>query len=209
MRNKKFIIKTEHGYYKDFFTPKEMFTQDLEEAERFDTSDKAHGILSGLKVFGHTKTAEIIPVPYEPAAGDDFEHLLRLAAQVVEEAEENAAANPTSAEIQVVIVEPMKKPYKKVIPNNLDAMKEIVGGWIENVTIDKTATGARVSIVVNEEGKLIGLPYNRRIIGRGGSDILVGPFFITAYNLEGDNVSLSDDDADRLVRRFAAMEVYL
>lgn len=205
---KKFIIKTENGFYRDFFS-NEMFTAKKEEAYKFDTLQSAESILSGLKMFGHTKTAEIENITHERTQQEELEHLLKLAAQVVEEAEENAAANPTSAEIQVVIVEPMKKPYKKVIPNNLEAFKDIVGGWIENVTIDKTATGARVSIVVNEEGKLIGLPYNRRIIGRGGSDILVGAFFITAYNLEGDNVSLSDDDADRLVRRFAAMEVYL
>jgi hypothetical protein len=140
---------------------------------------------------------------------EDIERLIRLAAQVVEEAEANAAENPTSEEILVVIVEPMKKPYQKVIPNNLEAFKDIVGGWIENVTIGSTATGARISIVVNEEGKLIGLPYNRRIIGRGGSDILVGTFFITAYNLEGDNVTLTEEQADKFIKRFAPLEVYL
>jgi hypothetical protein len=204
----KFVIMAETGFYKDFFS-KQVFTENLDEATKFDSIESAQGILSGLKVFGHTKTADIVEIPYEPTEEEELAHLLTLAAQVVDEAEANAAANPTSEEIQIVIVEPMKKPYKKVIPNNLDEMKKIVGGWIENVTIGETPTGARVGIVVNEEGKLIGLPYNRRIIGRGGSDILVGNFFITAYNLEGDNVSLTDEQADKFIRRFAPMEVYL
>lgn len=208
MLTRKFIIQTEKGFYKDFFS-NQIFTDIQAEANKFESIDAAGSILSGLKMFGHCKGGEILNVTHKRTEAEEMEHLLRLAAQVVEEAEANAAANPTSAEIQVVVVEPMKKPYKKVIPNDLDAMKNIVGGWIENVTIGETKTGARLGIVVNEEGKLIGLPYNRRIIGRGGSDMLVGTIFITAYNLEGDNVSLSDDDADRLIRRFAALEVYL
>lgn len=208
MLTKKFIIKTEYGFYRDFFS-NEMFCDSKDEAYKFDTLHNAESILKGLVMFGHTKTPEIINITHERTQEEEFEHLIRLAAQVVEEAEENAAKNPTSAEIQVVIVEPDKKPYKKVIPNSLDAMKEIVGGWIENVTIGATPTGARLGIVVNEEGKLIGLPYNRRIIGRGGSDMLVGNFFITSYNLEGDNVSLTDEQAEQFIRRFAAMEVYL
>jgi hypothetical protein len=100
----------------------------------------------------------------------------------------------------------MKKPYKKTIPNHLDAMKEIVGGWIENVFIGETETGARIGMVVNEEGKLIGLPPNRAI---RNFDILVGTFFITAYNLEGDNVSLTDKEAERFIRQFDALEVSL
>jgi hypothetical protein len=40
--------------------------------------------------------------------------LLKLAAEYVKAAEDNAAANPTSDLIQVVVVEPMTKPYKKM-----------------------------------------------------------------------------------------------
>lgn len=137
---------------------------------------------------------------------ENFDKLIHLAKQVVQEAEANAKANPTSNHIQVVVVEPMKKPYKKTISNNLDSMREIVGGWIENVFIGETDTGARLGIVLNEEGKLIGLPFNRKITG---FDILVGTFFITAYNLQGDNVSLTDEQAECFIRQFQPMEVYL
>lgn len=132
--------------------------------------------------------------------------LLELARKYVDEAEENAAINPATPEILIVVVEPMKKPYKKVIPNTLDAMKEIVGGWIENVFIGKTEKNADVGIVLNEEGKLMNLPYNRRIIG---FDILVGNFFITAYNRQGDNISLTDEEADFYIKRFTMIDVFL
>jgi len=134
------------------------------------------------------------------------EHLLELAAKYVKQAKQNAKENPTSDEIQIVVVEPDKIPYKKMIPNELGAMKEIVGGWIENVTIDRNKSGAMIAMIVNEEGHLIGLPVNR-IVSRIG--VIVGTFFITANNMEGDQVSLSDEDADRLIRKFKGMEVYI
>lgn len=134
------------------------------------------------------------------------EFLLELARKVVEEAEADALKNPTSAEIQIVVVEPNKKPYKKMMPNTLEAMNEIVGGYIEVLNIGKSKTGARVAITLNEEGKLQGLPVNRFIVG---FDILVGTFFITAYNLEGDNISLSDQEANHFIKRFTPIEVYM
>lgn len=139
------------------------------------------------------------------------ENLFDLARKIVQEAEANALANPKTDEILIVVVEPHKMPYKKIIPNTLEAMKEIVEGWIENVFIGKTEKGARVGIVINEEGKLIGLPFNRQVIGRNlmGRDNLVGNMFITAYNLEGDSISLTEQEADKYIRQFSALEVYL
>lgn len=133
--------------------------------------------------------------------------LFKLAQRVVEEADQDAVINPKTEEIQVVIVEPLKAPYKKTIPNNLDAMREIVDGYIEIVRMnDKTKSGAELIITVNEEGKLIGLPFNRNIMG---FDILAGTFFISAANKQGDNVSIDDETAKRLIKQFSGMEVYL
>lgn len=134
------------------------------------------------------------------------EELLSLARKYVQEAEKNALVNPTSEEIQIVVVEPNKKPYKKMIPNTLEAMNEVVGGYIEVLNIGKSKTGACIAITLNEEGKVKGLPVNRFIVG---FDILVGTFFITAYNLEGDNVSISDLDAQHFIKRFSPMEIYI
>jgi hypothetical protein len=137
----------------------------------------------------------------------DMLSLLELAKSIVEEADKDALKNPKTEQIQVVIVEPQKAPYKKMIPNNLEAMHDIVGGYIEIVRMNaKTETGAELIITVNEEGKLIGLPFNRNIMG---FDILAGTFFISAANKQGDNVSIDDKTADRLVKQFSSVEVYL
>lgn len=137
----------------------------------------------------------------------DMLSLFNLAQKFVQEAEENAEKNPTSEEIQIVVVEPNKKPYKKTIPNTLAAMHDIVGGYIEIVKLgQQTPTGANIIITVNEEGKLLEMPLNRVVIG---FDNLVGTFFISAANLVGDNVSLDDQTANKMIKQFSGVEVYL
>ena len=136
--------------------------------------------------------------------------LFLYALKVVQEAEADQEKNPTSDFIQVVVVEPSKEPYKRTIPNTLEAMQAIVGGYYQHITIDNTETGASIGVVVNEEGKLHNLPYNRRILSyRGVIDILVGTFFITALNLAGEHVSLSDAQAAQYIKRFRSTEVYI
>jgi hypothetical protein len=137
------------------------------------------------------------------------EELIELAKIIVEQAEADAMQNPTSDAIQVVVVEPMKKPYIKTIPNTLEAMKDIVEGYIEILPIGKTEKGGTLVITLNEEGKLINKPFNRKLNGRGFTDILVGTFFITAFNMQGDNISISDEQCERMKKRFLGLDVYL
>lgn len=138
---------------------------------------------------------------------EEFEILMDLARKVVEEGEKSAKENPSAGDtVTVVIVEPNKKPYQKEISNSLEAMQEIVGGWIENVFIERSKRGARISLIVNEEGKMTGLPFNRKI---ANFDVLVGTFFITKHNSKGDTVSLSDEEAKRFVKLFSPTEVFL
>jgi len=134
--------------------------------------------------------------------------LLEMAKAYVVQAEKDAEQNPTSDQLQVVVVEPQKKPYKKTIPNTLKAQQDLVGGYIEIIRMGNTETGGSLAITLNEEGKLMGLPYNRRIIARNGSDIFVGTFFITAFNMQGDNISLKDSECDHFIKKFNGMEVY-
>lgn len=143
------------------------------------------------------------------AKGQSMEDLLRLAQQVVQEAEADAEVNPKPDLIQVVVVEPNKKPYKKTIKNDLDSMKEIVQGWIEILRLGKSESGGQMAITLNEEGKLIPLPLNRIIIARKHHEILVGTFFITAYNKQGDNITLQDGECEKLIKKFTPMEIYL
>lgn len=133
--------------------------------------------------------------------------VLGLAQKYIEKAEANAEQNPTSEEIQIVIVEPNKKPYKKFVPNQITTFNDIVGGYIEIYRMGrKTPTGGELIITANEEGRRMRLPLNRSIIGL---DMLVGTFFITAANMVGENVSIDDITANKLIKQFAPMEVYL
>ena len=58
-----------------------------------------------------------------------------------------------------------------MLKNTLEAMQEAVGGYIDIIGLDGS-----VCILLNDEGKLIGLEGNRRI----GSDIIVGDFLFVA-----------------------------
>lgn len=109
-------------------------------------------------------------------------------------------------EILIVVVEPNKKPYAKMMQNDLAAMNEIVGGYIELINVGRNHEGNMVALTVNEEGKLQGLPVNRRLVG---FDTLVGNFFITAYDLEGENVNLTEAEAEHFIKRFTPVEINL
>ena len=132
--------------------------------------------------------------------------LIEIARKYVEEAEIDAKRNPTSEQLQIVVVEPEEKPYKLIIDNELEAFNKIVGGYLEIVPIGRTKKGAKVAIHLNEEGKLHELPFNRNLVG---FDVLVGTFFITAFNLEGDYVSLTNEEAEKYIRTFTPIEIYL
>ena len=91
--------------------------------------------------------------------------------------------------LRVLVVEPMKPCRVQEIPNTLEAMQKIVGGYIEAVYPFPDAV-----IVCNEDGKGLGLPYNRPLMGENGLpyDILCGTFFIAGVNGE-HFVSLTDE----------------
>ena len=60
--------------------------------------------------------------------------------------------------MKVLIVEPMKPCYVREI-SGLNDMQEIVGGHIEAIYPFKE----QVAIIANEEGKILGLPFNRHL----------------------------------------------
>ena len=60
-----------------------------------------------------------------------------------------------SEKIRVLVIEPGKKPEEREIDNTLEALQEIVGGYIECVTL-----ATDLVIICNEEGRLMNLPHN-------------------------------------------------
>lgn len=110
--------------------------------------------------------------------------------------------------ISVIIKEPGKKAYAKEIPNTLESLKEIVGGHIESCTVSFNMT-----VICNEEGLYLGLPYNCCfygfhfvgtiiICGFRGEELANCPIGVEALErlapdlFEGDNVELPDEDPD-------------
>ena len=65
-----------------------------------------------------------------------------------------------SRKVSVIIKRPGEKPYKTNISDSLKNLQNTVGGNIETVTLCEDMT-----FIVNEEGRLLGLPYNCTIRG--------------------------------------------
>jgi hypothetical protein len=72
--------------------------------------------------------------------------------------------------LKVVYVEPGKPPYEAEILHTLEAQQKAVGGFIEPVYLEDDIT-----LVGNEESKLIGMPGNRRL---DSGSIIAGPFYL-------------------------------
>ena len=73
--------------------------------------------------------------------------------------------------MRVIHKAPGQRPEIRDIPNTLEALQEAVGGYIETFTF---ATDA--CVVCNEEGRLLGLPYNCDVLGLSfcGPILIVG-----------------------------------
>lgn len=89
--------------------------------------------------------------------------------------------------ITVLKVAPNCQPEVVTIQNDLRSLQEAVSigapyvGLIEIVWLD-----AKTCMVLNEEGKLLGLTPNRRL----GYDILCGVFYVVGQDEEGNLTSL-------------------
>lgn len=90
--------------------------------------------------------------------------------------------------IKIVVKEVGKEPKVKVINNNLEALRAIVGGCIEMVRVP--FTNEMLYMVCNDTGKLDNLPFN--FFEPARKDIIVGNVFFTAGDYEGNLIDLTD-----------------
>lgn len=101
--------------------------------------------------------------------------------------------------IRVMVIKPGHVPEITEIENTLKGFQKVVGGYIETVPMENIDDDLRV--VLNEEGKNIGLPMNRvwKPYGVGGyaADIMVGTIFIVITHLDGF-ASLTDEQIKKL-----------
>lgn len=77
--------------------------------------------------------------------------------------------------MKVIKIMPGYEPEMSEIENSLAALQQAVGGYIETVTIPRTG----LVVIVNEEGKLLGLPLNGMLnIGRLIGEPLAGTVLV-------------------------------
>ena len=86
------------------------------------------------------------------------------------------SANVMNEKMTVLCVKSGEKPKRIEIENDLDALQRAVGGYIEAVYPYEDP----VALIVNEEGKLNGLPLNRALRDEDNDiyDIVAGPFLV-------------------------------
>lgn len=102
-------------------------------------------------------------------------------------------------QVKALMVEPYKHPCVVELECDLDSLQKAVSigapkqGLIEFVYLEDN-----VSLMLNEEGKLIGLTPNRWL----GEDILCGVFYVVAENDDGELMSLTQEQQERYSKMF-------
>lgn len=106
----------------------------------------------------------------------------------------------------VLAVLPGKTPERMELDGSLESMQKFVGGTIQAVY----PFSDPVAIVCNDEGKLLGLEYNRALRDDLGEiyDILCGRFFICGLG-DDDFASLPDELLRKYTRLFQRPELFL
>lgn len=105
-------------------------------------------------------------------------------------------------QIRVLIVKPLEPPQEAVIPNTLEAKQKIVEGLIEAIYPFEDT----VALICNDEGKIIGLPLNRKV----GHDIIAGNFIVCGIDDRNASFSsLSDEQMKKYKAMFQPIELYM
>lgn len=112
--------------------------------------------------------------------------------------DESLASKPDNL-MRVLYVEPHKAAFEAEIEDSLEAMQKAVHGLIEVIYIGDPS----VTLVGNEEAKLIGMEGNRRV--NYGATIIAGPFFVVGDDGE-EFRSLTDEEVVKYMAEFAEPE---
>ena len=89
--------------------------------------------------------------------------------------------------MKAIIKEVGQSPRVEDIKNDLQTLQELVGGYIECVMV-----GKGIVLIVNEEGKLQGLPQNFPL----GNDVIVGTAVFVGNGFDGDFTDLTDEQIE-------------
>lgn len=108
--------------------------------------------------------------------------------------------------MNVLLVEPGKYPREVTVGTELEDLQEAVGGYIE-VTYPFEE---EVGLIVNEEGKINGLPLNRAVRDENGEimDVIAGSFLVVGLTEESFG-SLTPDQMKRYEQEFHQPEAFV
>lgn len=134
------------------------------------------------------------------------DEMLAFAEQANQEYEAELYGQTAAPEkLTVLVVEPMKEPYVKEIDPGLHALQAEVGGDIAaSYPFDDP-----VGLVLNDEGKLIGLDLNRSLRDEHGEiyDIVAGTFLVVGLGPESF-ASLPPDMIQKYTEQFKRPELF-
>ncbi len=103
--------------------------------------------------------------------------------------------------MNVLVVEPGYAPYEKEI-NGLSEMQGVVGGLIDAIYPFEE----KVAVVCNDEGIMLGLPFNRSM--EGGYGGVFGTFFVCGLS-EDSFCSLTPEQMKTYKQKFHKAEILL
>ena len=118
----------------------------------------------------------------------------------------DAPEHTAPEKLTVLVVEPMKEPYVKEIDPGLHALQAEVGGDIAaSYPFDDP-----VGLVLNDEGKLIGLDLNRSLRDEHGEiyDVMAGTFLVVGLS-EDSFTSLTPEQVQKYTEHFKQPEQFI
>lgn len=95
--------------------------------------------------------------------------------------------------MKAIVKEVGERPRIEEVENELATFQGLVGGYIEVLSM-----GDGVGLIVNEEGKLIGLPVNFGL----GYDTINGTAVFVAFGNDGEFKDLTDLQIDTIMSSF-------
>ena len=111
--------------------------------------------------------------------------------------------------MKILRVDPGLYPREAEINGSLESMQQLVGGLIQ---VLYPFRDAEVALICNDEGKLLGLPFNRALRDERGAtyDVVAGTFFLCSASWDSDTFgSLSEDQVKEYRERFRHPELFI
>ncbi len=134
------------------------------------------------------------------------ERVLEPESSEIHEPAASYVTGPAPDRMNVLMVEPDQYPRPMEMGTSLEDLQAAVGGYIEVIyPFDEP-----VGLMMNEEGKLIGLPLNRGLRDEKGDlyDVVAGPFVVVGLTDDGFK-SLTQEQMDRYADLFHQPEMFV